>query len=214
MSKLRTISDIQNYLENELGWRTQEIDNLKKIIPNANSIQTRSLLRAGIPILYAHWEGFVKKSSEAYLNFVTNQGLSYNELKSCFIIFGLKKEIEQLTDTKASIKNIRVTDFLLKELNNKAKLFYKGIINTQSNLNSALFEEIITSIGIDAIPYKLKYKLIDESLLKRRNQIAHGEYLDIDIQGYRNLSDEVIALIRQYKTDIENSISLESYKSR
>jgi len=32
MSKLRTISDIQNYLENELGWRTQEIDNLKKII--------------------------------------------------------------------------------------------------------------------------------------------------------------------------------------
>jgi len=195
MSKLRTISDIQNYLENELGWRTQEIDNLKKIIPNVNSIQARSLLRAGIPILYAHWEGFV------------------NELKSCFIIFGLKKEIEQLTDTKASIKNIRITDFLLKELNNKAKLFYKGIINTQSNLNSALFEEIITSIGIDATPYKLKYKLIDESLLKRRNQIAHGEYLDIDIQGYRNLSDEVIALIRHYKTDIENSIILESYKS-
>lgn len=214
MSKLRTIADIQNYLENEFAWRIQEIDNLKKMIPNANSIQTRSLLRAGIPILYAHWEGFVKKSSEAYLNFVTNQGLSYNELKSCFIIFGLKKEIEQLTDTKASIKNIRVTDFLLKELNNKAKLFYKGIINTQSNLNSALFEEIITSIGIDATSYKLKYKLIDESLLKRRNQIAHGEYLDIDIQGYRNLSDEVIALIRHYKTDIENSISLESYKSR
>lgn len=70
------------------------------------------LYRAGIPILYAHWEGFVKKSSEAYLNFVTNQGLSYNELKSCFIIFGLKKEIEQLTDTKASIKNIRLIYFI------------------------------------------------------------------------------------------------------
>lgn len=214
MSKLRTIADIQNYLDNEVGWRIQEIDNLKKMIPNANSIQTRTLLRAGIPILYSHWEGFVKKSSEAYLNFVTNQGLSYNELKSCFIIFGLKKEIEQLTDTKASIKNIRVTDFLLKELNNKAKLFYKGIINTQSNLNSALFEEIITSIGIDAIPYKVKYKLIDEDLLKRRNQIAHGEYLNIDIKGYRKLSKNVIDLIRHYKTDIENSISLESYKSK
>jgi hypothetical protein len=81
MSKLRTISDIQNYLENEFGWRIQEISNLKNIISNTDSIEIRSLLRAGIPILYAHWEGFVKKSSEAYLNFVTNQGLSYNKKK-------------------------------------------------------------------------------------------------------------------------------------
>ncbi|MCK5523482.1 MAG: hypothetical protein KAI83_10150 [Thiomargarita sp.] len=59
MKKLRTISDIQNHLDNELRWRIQEIANLKKVIPLVDSIQTRSLLRAGIPILYAHWEGFV-----------------------------------------------------------------------------------------------------------------------------------------------------------
>jgi hypothetical protein len=64
MNKLRTISDIQNHLNDEFGWRIQEIDNLKKVIPRVDSIQTRSLLRAGVPILYAHWEGFVKKSSD------------------------------------------------------------------------------------------------------------------------------------------------------
>jgi hypothetical protein len=37
--------------------------------------------------------------------------------------------------------------------------------------------------------------------------------LDIDTQGYQNLSYEVVALLRAYKTDIENSIALESYKS-
>jgi len=98
-------------------------------------------------------------------------------------------------------------------LDKKAKIFYEGVIKTQSNLSSSVFEEIASSIGIDPTRYKLKYKLIDESLLKRRNQIAHGEYLNIDTQGYQNLSDEVVALISAYKTDIENAIALESYKS-
>jgi len=98
-------------------------------------------------------------------------------------------------------------------LDNKAKIFHEGVIDTQSNLSSLVFEEIASSIDIDPMPYKLKYKLIDESLLKRRNQIAHGEYLDIDTQGYHNLSHEVVTLLRAYKTDIENSIALESYKS-
>jgi len=213
MNKLRTISDIQNHLNDELGWRIQEIDNLKKLIPRVNSIQTRSLLRAGIPILYAHWEGFVKSSSEAYLNFVAHQGLSYRELKTCFILFGLKTEIEQLVETNKITPNIQVANFFLDKLDKKAKIFYKGVINTQSNLSSLVFEEIASSIGINPDSYKFKYKLIDESLLKRRNQIAHGEYLDIDTQGYQNLSDEVVALIRNYKIDIENSIALESYKS-
>ncbi|EDN66508.1 conserved hypothetical protein [Beggiatoa sp. PS] len=213
MNKLRTISDIQNHLNDELGWRIQEIANLKEIIKRVDSIQTRSLLRAGVPILYAHWEGFVKNSSEAYLNFVAHQGLSYRKLKTCFILFGLKTEIEQLVETKKITPNIQVANFFLENLDKKAKIFYQGVINTQSNLSSLVFEEIASSIGIDPSPYQLKYKLIDESLLKRRNQIAHGEYLDIDSQGYYNLSDEMVALIRAYKTDIENSIALESYKS-
>jgi hypothetical protein len=213
MNKLRTISDIQNHLDDEYGWRIQEIDNLKKVIKQVNSIQTRSLLRAGVPILYAHWEGFVKNSSEAYLNFVAQQGLSYRELKTCFILFGLKKEIEQLVEIKKITPNIPVANFFLEQLDKKAKIFYEGVINTQSNLSSSVFEEIASSIGIAPTPYRLKYKLIDESLLKRRNQIAHGEYLDIDTQGYQDLSDEVVLLIRAFKTDIENAIALESYKS-
>jgi hypothetical protein len=212
MKKLRTTRDIQNYLEKELGWRIQEIANLKKVIPLVDSIQTRSLLRAGIPILYAHWEGFVKKSSEAYLNFIAHKKLSYRELKTCFILFGLKKEIKQLVEINKITPNIQVAEFFLTQLDNKAKIFYEGVIDTQSNLSSLVFEEIAISIGIDPMPYKLKYKLIDESLLKRRNQIAHGEHLDIDTQGYQNLSDEVVALLRAYKTDIENSISQNLWK--
>jgi len=127
MNKLRTISDIQNHLNDEFGWRIQEIDNLKKVIPRVDSIQTRSLLRAGVPILYAHWEGFVKKSSEAYLNFVAHQGLSYRELKTCFILFGLKTEIEQLVETKKITPNIQVANFFLEQLDAMVRTIFEKL---------------------------------------------------------------------------------------
>ena len=63
-------------------------------------------------------------------------------------------------------------------------------------------------MGIDAKPYETKFNLIDSSLLKRRNCIAHGEYLELELNSYRLLADEVLALMRQLKTDIENSSCL------
>ena len=60
------------------------------------------------------------------------------------------------------------------------------------------------SVGIDPAPYEARYNLIDESLLRRRNEIAHGEFLDVDAGDYRTLADEVLLMMRLYKTDIEN----------
>jgi len=68
------------------------------------------------------------------------------------------------------------------------------------------------SIGLDTKNHESRYNLIDESLLIRRNYIAHGEYLDIDPEGGRDLADEILLLLRLFNTDIENSVSLEGYK--
>ena len=49
--------------------------------------------------------------------------------------------------------------------------------------------------------------------MKRRNGIAHGEYLDLSGEDFRTLADEVIKLLRMYKTDIENLASSDAYRS-
>jgi len=84
-------------------------------------------------------------------------------------------------------------------------------IDTESNLSSSVFENIALSIGIDPEPFKAKNNLIDESLLERRNTIAHGEYADLAPNDYRSLADEVIALMRDYKTAIENAAVQDKY---
>jgi hypothetical protein len=74
-----------------------------------------------------------------------------------------------------------------------------------------VFENIASSIGIKIQPYESRFKLMDESLLSRRNKIAHGEYLDLDADSWRDLADEVISLMRDFKTDMENAASTSAF---
>jgi hypothetical protein len=87
-----------------------------------------------------------------------------------------------------------------------------GVINTKSNLSSEVMDEILSIIGIDKNCYQTKSNFIDESLLARRNSIAHGEYLDLNSESYKGVSDTVVSLLRQFKNDIENNASQALYK--
>lgn len=211
MSKIRTLNDLQDILDKEFAWRIMEINTLKQLVKKSNSISKTTSVRASIPLLYGHWEGFIKISSTKYVEYVNNQRLNLNKLKSCFIIFGIKKEINNLVNSKSSSISIKTLEFIRNNMNSKAKLTIDQAIHTDSNLNSKVFTNIALSIGLDITRYEARFNLIDESLLKRRNSIAHGEYLDIDSSGFIDLADEVLSLLRTYKTDIENSASSKFY---
>jgi hypothetical protein len=207
MKKLRTRAAFQAYLDEEFAWRLKEIADIKESIRAAEPISRRAIIRAGVPILYAHWEGFVKASSEAILNFINNQKLTYRNLKPCFIAFGVKKWIREITISGNALQNIAAVEFFLNELDNRAEITFVGAIDTESNLSSTVFERIAISVGA----YKTKYVLIDKSLLERRNNIAHGEFLDVDQDDFEKLSDEVIVLLRFYKNDLQNMVQASHY---
>jgi len=211
MKKLRSLDMLQDFLDREFSWRIKEIANLKITVRSTKGSSKDTLIRAMVPLLYAHWEGFVKSSSEGYLNFVTSQRLSYDQLASCFMVFGIKKKLNELTHSKNAKLSIATVDFIINELGNRAELKTDSAINTKSNLNSKVFENIAVSIGIDTSWYETRYNLIDVSLLKRRNEIAHGNYLDLEVADCFKLADEVLTIIRNYKSDIENAAALKQY---
>ena len=85
-------------------------------------------------------------------------------------------------------------------------------INTKSNLNYQLFENILETLSIDKTKYISKKKQIDESLLDRRNKIAHGEYDIPTKQMFLELFDDIVELISVFKTDIQNLCVTEGFK--
>lgn len=211
MAKIRTLTQLQEVLDEEMGWRIKEVSDFK-LVAKKQPESSRTFTRAGVALLYAHWEGFIKSSSEAYLNFVDNQGHVYRDLKTCFAVFGLKGRLALLGSSRKAKPNIEALDFVLAEIDKPAKMSMSSAIDTESNLTSNVFANIAASLDISVSTYETKFNLIDESLVNRRNKVAHGEYLDLSAADFLVLADEVLQMMRGYKTDIENAATLKSYK--
>jgi hypothetical protein len=212
MKRLHTQNQLQDFLDAELGWRVKEISSLKAAVKSSSHTAEQTLVRASIALLYAHWEGFIKSSATAYVTYVNNQGLSYSELQTCFVVLGFKKTLHDVQHSKQSNLNVTLVDFLRDGLASKTKLKIDSAINTESNLSASVFENILQAVGFATEPYETKTNLINESLLKRRNTIAHGEYIDVAEDDWAKLADEVLQMLRQFKTDIENAMVLSSFK--
>ena len=211
MAKIRTLTHLQESLDSEMGWRIKEIADFK-FVAKSQAVSSRTFIRAGVALIYAHWEGFIKSASEYYLDFVDNQGHIYRDLKTCFAVFGLKGRLATLNESRKTKPNIEALDFIFTEINKPAKMAMSSAIDTESNLTSKVFANIATSLDISTASYETKFNLIDESLVKRRNKVAHGEHLDLPLPDFLLLADEVLQMMRNYKTDIENAASQQSYK--
>jgi hypothetical protein len=212
MKSLRTQNQLQDYLDTDFGWRLKEIATLKAAVRSAEFISEKTLVRAGVALLYAHWEGFIKAAATGYVDYVNNQGLSYAELQSCFVVLGFKKTLHNMKESKQTHVNVAAIDFMRDGLSKRAQMKIETAINTESNLSAAVFQNILSTVGLDPAAYESKSNLINESLLKRRNEIAHGEYIDVQKDEWATLADEVLLMLRQFKTDIENAMVLKSFR--
>ncbi|MFM6308188.1 MAG: MAE_28990/MAE_18760 family HEPN-like nuclease, partial [Dolichospermum sp.] len=100
--KIRTLEQLSDKLAQELAWRKKELSILKSLIDSKSSetAKRNALLRSGITMLYAHWEGFVKVSANSYVEFVAMQKLSYNQLANNFIALAMKDQLDQAKETE------------------------------------------------------------------------------------------------------------------
>jgi hypothetical protein len=211
MTKIRTAVLLQDALDRDFAWRLKEIDDIRKEVRCNISFRKRTFIRAGVALLYAHWEGFVKTGADNYVNYLSCQGLRYRELQDCLIALGLKAHLNMIAESSRFAASTSAVNFILRELDNLAKLPMKDAIETRSNLNSEVFQEIAGWIGVDTAKYETKFNLVNESLVKRRNQIAHGEFLEIDDNAFHDFVDETLLLLRWFKTDLENAIAVNSH---
>ncbi|MBR7988279.1 hypothetical protein KDX04_20875 [Burkholderia cenocepacia] len=210
MADIHTLGQLQDELDKEMGWRRKEILAFG-VASKKNGQDAAFFIRAGVALLYAHWEGFIKAASEHYLNYVQHQGHTYRELKSCFAIFGLKGKLHLLSASRKALANIEAFDFISSELGRHANLNMSVAIDTESNLTSKVFANIAASLDIDISAYETRFNLIDESLVGLRNKVAHGEYLRLGGREFGELVSEILEIMGWYKTDLMNAAAQAKY---
>src|SRR5580704_7767577 len=82
---VRTIEELADRLDEGMAWRRIELQALKAAVSDAEkqspgSPLSRALARSGVAMLYAHWEGYVKDSCTAYVEFIAKRRLRCDEL--------------------------------------------------------------------------------------------------------------------------------------
>lgn len=208
--KIRSTEELLNYLDDDLAWRRKEIIELRATARLAKAKKADVHVRAGVSMLYAHWEGFIKNASNAYVVFVSALGMKTRELQDSFVALSIKTKLTQMGDSGKSTVAVSAIAHLMSVLDKPALLPATGI-TAEGNLKSEVFVNIAGWLGIDVAKYSARFNLIDETLLASRNKIAHGEYLNISPQRFESLADEVLELMIWFKTDLENAAALKSF---
>jgi hypothetical protein len=209
--KIRTKENFIDALDNEIAWRKKELSYLKGNV-KTNSPYFKTHLRTGIVLLYAHWEGFVKNACELYLTYIKSLRLKYEELGDNLIALSLKGDLRSLEQTNKATLHCQIVGFLLNSLSQRANIPNDNVIKTGSNLNSHILREILTTVGLDYSAYELKNNLIDTVLLKNRNSIAHGEYIELDEVDFNDLHLEIVIMMDDIKNKLSNMVVLETFR--
>ncbi len=68
MPNIQDIDVFLSKISQEHSWRSHELIVFKAILPQNPSPKQKVLLRASIPLIYSHWEGFVKVSTNTFAN--------------------------------------------------------------------------------------------------------------------------------------------------
>lgn len=213
---IRTLENLSDKLAQDLAWRKRELAEIKSLVEAKKDVSDQRhkvLVRSAVCILYSHWEGFVKLAANAYVEYVRLKKLTYQDISTNFLALAMKEKLKEAKETNKPSLYIPVCQFFISELNQRC-ILPKDPISTASNLNSEILKEIADILGIDFSPYLTKSKLIDEKLLKTRNEIAHGEYSGVDRNEYIELHQEIINLLDLFKNQIENAAISERFKRK
>ena len=212
MTKARTVTQLFDAFDTDYSWRIQELSYIRSVVFKSDGNNRVAIITAGIPILYAHWEGFIKQAAISFTDYLSSQRYTYGQLSVSFAGLRAHHYVTVIADIKKMIFTPAVMLQSIRDIDtDRVNISLRPYLDSVGNLNFDLFKEIAEFLCLPISGY-ISYKpLIDESLLSSRNKVAHGEFVAIDRDDYEELMNNPLALMRMFKTDLENSTVSKGY---
>jgi HEPN superfamily RiboL-PSP-like protein len=213
VSKPYSDIDFSAQITEDRSWRLKEISDLKTAVKRADSNLSRVLLRALVAICYAHWEGYVRFAARKYLEHVALRKFRYKDLNRQFLRNYFLPRLASLSTSKTSmLERCALVDEVLSSSDRRFSRVNENLVSTKSNLNYDVFTDICLVCGVSIDLFTDKSTFVDVFLLKRRNDIAHGEDTFVKIEDLETLTNGTIEMMRAFGDALENKVVLKSYK--
>ena len=184
--------DLLAEMEQDITWRSQELNSLLSTLTAGQSPIESSQRRAIVPLLQAHAEGFLRFCLRAYLRFISGQGVLGCDVISVHASWFLSKKFQSVRDLSIDdafkslglpednrlIKRHYVEAQFIEALGSYLSqiliLDESPLDRFDQNLDKPYLMGLLYQCGLDPLPHE-SYATKLNGLVIRRNQIAHGE---------------------------------------
>ena len=162
----------------EREWRVREL-NIYLSIPHRYSnllfqnIKS-SYLNMCIPMIYAHWEGFVVQSVSLVYQYLNLLSIKHQDIHKNLAVVSLSPLMHKLSGNCSRDKEREFYNAFIEQYSEEVYIDYKTQSIAQSNLNFRQITKILDDLGLDN-KFLYPYESSIEKLLNYRNRIAHGE---------------------------------------
>lgn len=201
--KNRTLTELQENLTKDWQIRRNELSLLKDEFDKCDFEKKNLFAKTLIMLLYAHWEGFIKYSSECFLQYIHHLNLKFNDLDyGLFTICNLEI-IKNYIESNVTLKiEALKTIFDCQEIT--ATIPYNYSIATYSKLNSETLNEICLIVGIDSTNFLMKKPIIDKRLVDLRNSVSHGNLVRVEIDELKGTYEAILNMLSEFSNLIQN----------
>lgn len=212
MARAVTPVDFSDNLIRDFNWRLKELSDLKLVSEDRDPIRQRGRKRALLVMCYAHWEGHAKYCAEQFIEYVTIRRFRFTEVVDHFYQVRFANLIAKggqipLVERMSLVKDI------VEGRNDRLSHIPDGLVNTKSNLNSEVLKDICLVCGIPSLQFDHDMEFLDKFLLRRRNDVAHGQAVFVDSIDPVELVDRTTGLMRSFRDALDNSVAESSYKN-
>lgn len=213
---VRTSEEFADALDSAFSWRRTELHALKTTVEGLADSEldrpySRMVLRSGVALIYAHWEGFAKQACQTYLDYIARRRLRYRELRPELVSTAVRPLLERSMRERADLLAFARDLMSIGEV--RAKLPRTGVVDTGSNLRFERLAEILVALGLDSAPFATRQHLIDVRLCDARNAIAHGDFALPDRDGVLELHSIVIAMMGELRSQLNNAVVTQGYRA-
>jgi len=187
-------------------WRDGEFAKLRT---NQSSVDERLWCRMCIPMIYAHWEGYVVSSLRILIEHINRLEISHSSVKTRMIVVGLGDSFKTLSGKQSFDQRAEFVERFRILLSSSLRIANK--IDTKSNLKSSVLAEICGMYGFDFNRFSEVIGDIDR-LVHVRNSIAHGENSFVLTQeNVETYVASVVAAMDVFREEIDDFLIRETY---
>jgi hypothetical protein len=215
MSKPFSVADLSDQMDRDMNWRLKEFSDMKAAIGRADPVARPVLLRALIALMYAHWEGHVRLCSTKYFQHVALRKMPYDQLETQIYLNSFLVRLDSFFRSKGTVEDkCQFVEDVLRSKDKRFSHMNAALLDTKANLNTDLLRDLCRICGIAFTEFEKNETFIDVLMLKRRNEIAHGEEVYLKEDEVDTLVEQVVNVMRLFRNLLENKAYDRSYLAK